>query len=234
MFKTAVHVSIDIETGNLSPDQVEFETQFLKHHPSTKDPDKQAAQVEKKASFLLDRGALTNSAPILSVALNWGGTPAVLHNFPYDGKLSEYGLLAYKFNSESDMLEGFREFMDNICSEETVIVVAGEHFDLPKLRLAMARNRIKIPESISPGSPNKIYDVLYVGGKYFLLGNKRHHDLGLDELCLRLGVKTGGKVISGSEVPNMADAGQYEEILVYNGLDAIKNTECWKVMTGNY
>ena len=46
MFKTAVHVSIDIETGNLSPDQFKFETQFLKHHPSTKDHDKQTAQIQ--------------------------------------------------------------------------------------------------------------------------------------------------------------------------------------------
>ena len=226
-------ISIDIETMNLDADEISLESKFLKGHPNTKDADKIKAQIQKKKEDLKIKGAVKDSCKISCIGLHMHGqAPVVIHTIGEQYNLLEdYGIESYFVASEQEMLEEFRAIMDNICDDETEIVVAGKYFDIPKLRLAAVRNGVKSPKSIIPMAGNRIYDVLYVGGKYFLVGNKRHNDLGLDELCERLGVETGGKVICGSEVPRMIEDGECKEVVIYNALDAVKNTECYRKMT---
>lgn len=232
IFKTLKFFSIDIETKNLNDKEVEFETQFLKHHPSTKDPAKQKLQIEEKAQKLRTRGALTNTCEIASIAFYTDSTRPIVFNTLKDIDLEEYGMKGHYYETEAEMLAAFTEFVNETCDEETVIVVANRDFDLPKIRYACIKNRIQMPEIMRPEAENRIYDVLFMGSKYFMIGNT--FSVGLDEISERLGVGTGGKAVSGKEVPGMIERGEFTEVLVYNGLDAIKTTECYLLMTGRY
>lgn len=232
MFKRINAISIDIETMNLKDKEIELESQFLKAHPNTKDPDKIKAQLAAKKEGLKVKGALQDSSEIACIGLHMHGQPpVVIHTI---GKqyslLEEYGIESYHVETEKQMMQEFQSLMNNVCDDDTELVIAGKYFDAPKLRLAAVRNQVKLPCALIPMAPNRIYDILYMGGKYFLVGNKRQHDLGLDELCKRLGVDTGGKVISGSEVPGMIENGEEKEVVVYCALDTVKNTECYRIM----
>lgn len=234
-FKKVPFISIDIETKNLTKKEIEFESQFLKAHPSTKDPEKIAAQIATKTKALSTKGALTNTCEIASIAIHSAGTgPLVIHATGFDGDLDDYNVKAFSFLTEAEMLAEFTEIFNVSCDEETVIVVAGKYFDLPKIRYACLKNRVPMAEAVKPGAPNQIYDVLFMGGKYFMVGGGSSYSLSLDELSERLGLNSGGKVISGKEVPGMIERGEFEEVIVYNALDAVKNSEAYLLMTGQY
>lgn len=233
LFKRINAVSIDIETMSLTDEQLEFESMFLKGHPSTKDEEKIKSQIEIKREELSIKGALKDSSSIACIALHMNGQPpVVIHSIGNNFNLvDEFGIETSFVSSEKEMIEEFSAIMNSICDSETEIVVAGKYFDIPKIRLAAVRNGVAIPDSLLPLASNPIYDILYIGGKYFLTGNKRHHDLGLDELCERLGVGTGGKTIKGIEIPGMIERDECKEVVIYNALDAVKNTECYRKMT---
>jgi hypothetical protein len=233
VFKMMSHISIDIETKNLTNEQVDFESKFLKAHPSTKDEAKKQAQIETKKRELSTRGALTNSCEIASIAIHSDRGRAVVFHTLDEVDLTDYNMNGCKYDTEREMLSAFSSLLDECCDDETEIVVAnGKGFDFPKIRLACVRNRVQLPEVLMPGAVNKIYDVTYIACKYFFVGNQMF--MSLDELCTRLGVRTGEKAVSGAEVPAMIERGEHTEVLVYNGLDAIKTTECYLLMTGRY
>ncbi len=234
-FKKVPFISIDIETKNLTEKEIEFESQFLKPHPSTKDPKKIKAQLEEKKANLHSKGALTNTCEIASIAIHSiGASPVVIHTMDYQKELEEYNIVSIPEKTEAEMLNSFAQIFNDDCDEETVIVVAGKYFDLPKIRYACLKNRVPMAEAVKPGAPNQIYDVLFMGGKYFMVGGGSSYSLSLDELCGRLGLDSGMKVISGKEVPGMIERGEFEEVIVYNALDAVKNSEAYLLMTGQY
>lgn len=226
--------SIDIETRNLSAKAIEFEKQFLKPHPSTKDEDKKMKQLEEKARKLKEKGAVTDSCEIASIGIHvQGEMPIVIHTFDFHEDLkADYGMEHYPCVGEKEMLRIFYELMSSACDETTELVVAGRDFDFPKIRTRNVVNGVPIPEPLVPGAQNPNYDVLFMGAKYFLV-NKRF-SVSLDELSQRLGVDTGEKAISGAEVPGMIERGEFKEVIIYNGLDAVKNTECYMKMTCRY
>jgi len=226
--------SIDIETMDLDERDIEFEAKFLKAHPNTKDPEKIEKQLEEKAKKLETKGALTDTCKIASIGIHVPGElPIVLHTFKFEEDLTAtYSIDNMACSSEKDMLLTFYQIMSISCDEETEIIVAGRDFDLPKIRLACVRNRVQIPPAIFPGAGNRVYDVLFHGAKYFLAGSR--FSVSLDELSQRLGVDTGDKAISGAEVPKMIREEEFEQVIIYNGLDAYKNTECYNMMTGRY
>jgi len=226
--KKKTFISIDIETKNLSEDDLEMEQGLVKAATNIKDPAKIKANVEKKRTALVSRGALTNSCEIGSIGIHANGeTPLVLHTFDFSSDIE--GIEHEYFSSEQEMLKGFNMFMDDVCTDETVLVVAGRDFDFPKLRLRSVMNNVPMANAMRPGAENTIYDVLFMATKYFMIGNK--FSISLDELCLRLGINSGGKAISGKEVPGMIERGEFEEVILYNAMDAVKNSECYIKMT---
>ena len=235
MFQRAFpYLSIDIETRNLTADEVEFEGQFVKAHPGTKDKEKIEAQIEKKKQNLLEKGALTNTCEIASIAIHVPGEmPIVIHTFDFNEDLTEEFFIDHMpCTNEKEMMNTFFEIVSSACDDETELVVANRDFDFPKLRMKALVNRVPIPQPFMPGAHNRIYDVLFMASKYFMIGGQ--YNISLDELCKRLGVGTGEKAIPGSEVPGMVERGEYKEVIVYNGLDALKNSECYELMTGRY
>lgn len=221
------YIVIDIETRNLTEQQIAFESQFVKHHPSTKDETKRSAQIESKKAALQDRGALTNSAEIGCIGImdDTLSAPIVLHTFNFDGKIE--CIEHQGFENEAEMLKEFCNVLNTTCDEQTHIVLANEDFDLPKLRYAAAiRNNVHIPTVLLPNSINLIYDVLYKARKYFLLGNDF---ISLDELSTHM--KIDSKVVSGKEIPDLIDKGMFAEVITYNAVDVMKTQRAYLTMT---
>lgn len=225
-------ISVDIETRNLTPEQIELASSFVKPHPSTKDETKKAAQIEAKKAALVDKGALNDASEIACIGF-WTVSevaPIVLHTFPFDKQIE--GVAHAQYATEKAMLEAYCEMMNDACDEQTEVVVANAGFDLPRLRYAAAiRNRVAIPEIIKPRSVNSIYDVLHMAGKYFLVGNGAEFGLSLDNLAKHCKIITG-KVVSGKEIPGMIDRGEYETVITYNAIDALVTGKIYQMMTG--
>lgn len=233
MFKRAEFVSIDIETKNLTLDQIEFEGGLLKPNPSTKDEEKKKQQIEVKKARLVEKGACTNSAEIACVGICFQDKePFVIHTFPGQYKID--GVIDERCSSTRSMLEYVTSILNAVCDIDTTIIVAGSGFDLPKLRLACVTNRCIMPEILLPDSPNPIYDVLYYGGKYFMVGQGKQYNISLDELLIRLGLLKDKKVVSGREIPKMIEEERFEEVVMYNGNDALMNVEAYLMMNGMY
>lgn len=231
MFKKSLWVSIDIETRSLNEEQIEFEAQFLKAHPNTKDPAKIKDQIEKKKENLLTKGACTNSAEIACIGVHTPDeAPIVLHTFDFSRELYTVDHVSYKTTSE--MLEAFSALLDELCDQETVLVVAGKKFDLPKIRLEMAKLDLKMPETLLPWSNNPVFDVLFYGGKYFMVEGDAQHNVGVDELLKRFGIRKKGKQVTGAEIPGMIERGEYEEVILYNADDALSNSLLYQKMGG--
>lgn len=228
-FKTLEYISIDIETMHLTDDQIEFESQFLTHRKGTKDPEKIKAQILKKKADLVEMGAVKDSSTIASIGIHSDTiNPHVVHHFPYHEELDHVEHTACK--NEAEMLSTLTIFLDDKCTEETVIVVAGKGFDLPKIRLSSIKNRVKFPNCMMPGN-NPVYDLLYMGGKYFMTGSSAQHNVSVSELLKRFGFDREGKIVSGGEIPIMISEGKYGEVITYNGLDALDNSLLYKAMT---
>lgn len=231
IFTKKKFIAIDIETRNLTNEQIEIATQFVKHHPSTKDEAKKAAQIEAKKAALVEKGALNDASEIACIGM-WDSSeqsPVVLHTFGYNKQIQ--GIAHSSYSTEKEMLSAFCEMMNDFCDEKTEVVVANAGFDLPRLRYASAiRNSTAYPDIIRPRGINPIFDVLHMAGKYFLVGNGAEFSLSLDDLARHLGI-ISGKVVSGKEVPNMIDAGKFEEVITYNAIDAVVTGKAYLSMT---
>lgn len=231
MYKPASYVVIDVETRNLTPEMVEFEGQFLKAHAGTKDEGKKEEQIRKKKDALLTRGALADSAEMAVIGFYIQGMqPVLLHTLDFTGQID--GVECQKFTSIYHLLPVFGEYLDVLCDETTEIVVARAGFDLPKLRFAFARHRVKMPKILAPKSNNSVFDVLHVFGRYFMVSSAAEYQVGLDEVTIRLGIEGGAKIITGADVPRMIDEGKHEEVLVYNSIDVMKTLQAYLVLTG--
>jgi len=230
MFSPLRFIAIDIETMNLNKDQIEFESQFIKHHPNTKDEAKRAMQIQAKKNDLIKKGALTNSALIGCIGIwSQGMNPLVLHIFDFAGELE--GIDHAKYEDEATMLDEFSNVINEGCDEQTVIVVANAFFDLPKLRYAAAiRNKVAIPNAIKPYSPNPVYDVLHVAGKHFMCSSSAEYNLSLDDLAKHFGF--GEKAVSGKDIPDMISRGEYKEAITYNAIDALLTGRIYQGLTG--
>lgn len=231
MYKPSPYVVIDVETRNLTPDMIEFESKFLKHHPGTKDAGKQEEQISKKKKALETRGALADSAEMAVIGFYIQGMqPILLHTLDFTGQID--GVECQKFTSIYDLLPVFAEYLDVFCDETTEIVVANAGFDLPKLRFAFAKNRVKMPKILSPKSTNSVFDVLRVFGRYFMVSSVAEYNVGLDEVTTRLCIEGGSKIMTGADVPRMIDEGNHEEVLVYNSIDVMKTLQSYLVLSG--
>lgn len=223
-------ICLDVETMHLTPEEIKFEEQWLKPAANTKDPAKRAAQVAEKALKLVEKDALTNSCSLGTIGFQdvFQPYPAVLHAFPE--KVEAPGIECFQCASQKEMLENFTSTMNLYCDENTEIVVADKYFDLPKIRLACVRHRVPIPEIFLPGAINPVFDVLQAGSRYFLINNVVK-SLSLRELCARLGIKGSGKIISGADVPDMIDRGEYQDVIIYNASDVLQTAMAYRLMT---
>ena len=180
------------------------------------------------------RSALSDAAPIICVGIQ---TP--YHSIEFNGMdTNDYdigGTHAVSCGNELDMLFAMRDWLDIHTGPDTVIVgqnVRG--FDLPKLRNAYLRNRLRLPDILVPNGLNNETQVIDTA-KLFRFYSTEHRDdfcPSLDVICSGLGIPKPKSVISGTEVPRLHSEGRYEEILIYNAIDREATTLAYLLMSG--
>lgn len=252
------YLVIDIETG-YAPDDVVSEM-IRQWEPPTniKDPEKLQARLDAYAEEAKGKSALTDSAPIISIAINGQAglnkAAYALHSMgmalPMPA-LDAMGVQVVGFDTEAAMLGALTAILDTIANPETVLV--GHNlvaFDLAKLRNRMVRSKAALPAALRPAEENQpVYDTMR-HAKWFSIEAGNSPFFSFKKLESALGLSNAGHkdIMSGAEVPaKHAEAmaakaagniQQYQElstlIVAYNWQDVIQEEKAFRMMTGRY
>ncbi|MCP3663983.1 MAG: hypothetical protein GY696_16080 [Gammaproteobacteria bacterium] len=221
------YIVLDIETGAAEGAALEMEKSLLKPASNIKDPKKIEANLAKKIKGAEEKAALLDSAPITCVG---GKTPYgifVVTSFKYgfDDELFSAGIDSCQEDNELKLLKSLAEFVDSqLYDEETVLVTFnGYHFDIPKLRLAYARNNLEVPDLFCPGRPHVDTMIRYC--KYFTVNNVIMCSIG--EVVQKLGITESGKLVSGKLFPELVKEGRGLEAVLYNVIDCLMTEQIY-------
>ncbi len=253
------YLVLDIETG-YAPDEVVSDMIKQWEPPSNiKDPEKLQARLDAYTQEAKSKSALTDSAPIISIAINGqvgiNKAAYVLHsmgvNLPMPA-LEAMGVQVVGFDTEAVMLSGLTAILDAIANPETVLV--GHNlvsFDLAKLRNRMVRSKAKLPAALRPNPDENqpVYDTMR-HAKWFSIEAGNSPFFSFKKLEAALGLSNAGhkSIMSGAEVPAKhaeamaahaaGNTQQYQElatlIVAYNWQDVVQEEKAFRLMTGRY
>ena len=182
-----------------------------------------------------ERSALLDSAPVVCIGVQTQYDTMVFNGMDSVDMRSK-GVRCLSCGNERDMLIAFRRWVEIYTNEETVIVGQNvKGFDLPKLRSAFMRQRLKLPAILAPRlgaeQTQSVVDTAYLF-KSFSIEHRDDFCPSLDTICASLGVPMPKSVVSGAEVPRMVREGRYEEVLVYNAIDVAATARAYLLMSG--
>jgi uncharacterized protein YprB with RNaseH-like and TPR domain len=134
---------------------------------------------------------------------------------------------------ERAMLLNLRQWLDHSTAPETMLCghnIRG--FDKPKLRARYVHHRLKLPQILQPGQQTETLDTatLY---KAFSIEHRQDFMVSLETVCQGLGIDLPKQVITGADVPNLHQKGEYQTILTYNCVDTIATERAYLLMTSN-
>lgn len=196
--------------------------------------DKITERQRDAAERIRSKSALLDSAPILCIGIQTQHGAVVFNGMDtiaYPIK----GVQCIACGSERDMLWAVRQWLEIYTSPETVLVGQNvRNFDLPKLRSAFTRWKLKLPAILAPriiGEQTNMVDIssLFKG---FSVEHRDDFCPSLDTICNALSVPRPKAVMSGAEVPGMHRNGRYHEILTYNAIDIGATTRAYLLMSG--
>lgn len=252
------YLVIDIETGYASDDVVSEMIKQWEPPANIKDPEKLQARLDAYAEEARAKSALTDAAPIVSIAINGqvGLSKAAyaLHSMgaalPMPA-LDAMGVQVVGFDTEATMLSALTAILDTIANPETVLVghnLVG--FDLAKLRNRMVRSKAALPAALRPAEENQpVYDTMR-HAKWFSIEAGNSPFFSFKKLEAALGLTNAGHkdIMSGAEVPakhaeamaakTAGNVQQYHDlatlIVAYNWQDVIQEEKAFRMMTGRY
>lgn len=230
----AKYIVLDIETGDAPEDAIAAAGENWKAPANVKDPAKIEARQIKAADKIRDKGALLDASPILCAVLVTDSRGLV-----FDGTGASHGVESFHTTHAKDergMLLNLRAFLDSHASPETVIVGHRvKKFDLPKLRNAYLRHKLRLPEILKPRGRNELRAEIIDTAELFHYFSMEHADnlfVSLDTVCTTLGIPRPKSVISGADVPKLHRAGRDVEILTYCAIDTAATAQAYLLMTG--
>lgn len=231
----ATWLSLDIETGDAPDLDVQAALEGWRPPANIKDPSKIAERRREAEQKITDRAALLDSSPILCVCArsNFG---ALAFNGMDDSRPEIQGWQVTGCGNEREMLCRLRVVLDEYATPETTIVGHNVRwFDLPKLRHAYIRHRLRLPEVLKPRFRDEeraeVVDTMSLF-KSFSMENRDSLFVSLDTVCTALGILRPKTIINGADVPRLHRQGKYLEILTYCAIDAEATTRAYLLMTG--
>ena len=234
----ARHVGFDIETGYADSQGVKLSQSFWKAPRNIKDKkalkkrEKQFREKTKRNSALLD------SAPIGVVSLVTERQKAIFYcvkpKRPFS-KLRGVSADLHQCADERRMMEKIGTWLDKVALPNTIVIghnIFG--FDLPKMRGAFVRHRLKLPKLINPESRYagvECYDTML---KFRHFSTERANDrfISHEEMISRLDLPRYKDKIRGEQVPEYLKRGKVAEVAMYCYLDTISTYQAFKIMTG--
>jgi len=232
----AKYLVIDIETGNAPAEAIENALNSWEPPKNYKDPAKIETKRKEEFDKILERGALLDASQILCVCLKTDRGRLALNGM--GGQLGIDGWVTYNLGNEVTLLKVLRDVLNKITNMDSVIVghnVRG--FDLPKLRNAYLRHRLKLPEllAITPRHDEgpQVVDTAQLF-KAFSMEHRNDFCPSITDMAQSLGLPLPKGIISGADVQKLHEAGRYQEILVYCAVDVATTTQAYLLMTGQH
>jgi hypothetical protein len=198
------------------------------------------AKIEERraeaAARIQEKSALLDAAPVVCIGVQTD-QEAVEFNGMDMTAFDIGGMPAVPCGDERNMLIWLRDWLDLRTGPGTVIVGQNiRNWDLPKLRNAYLRHRLRLPAIFAP----RILDsdpmpAIVDTASLFKAFSAEHRDNfcpSLDVICAGLGIPKPKSVISGADVPRLYREGRYHEILIYNAVDREATTRAYLLMTG--
>lgn len=229
------YLCLDIETGNAPDDEIEAALAAWKA-PSNWKPETVEAKRAEAEQKIREKSALLDGAPILCVSIQ-----TEHGNIVFDGMDTEDALIpdwrTVRCANERDMLRALREYFDIHCDELTTII--GQHvkgFDLPKLRHAYVRHRLKLPHILEPKlmgeMANEVVDIQFLF-KAFSTECREDKFITLTRIAQGLGIPLPKTHVSGADVPKLHEAGEHAVILAYCAIDTSVTMRAFQLMTSS-
>lgn len=190
---------------------------------SWKDADKIAARKAEALEAWRGKLALTDEAPVAMAGLMFESDTMILHGLKREsakwlGKNGKRDRVSIEgFSSESELMQAVIDVLDSRIRANTMGV--GHNifrFDLPKLRLAAARNGLVLPEALrvrlfDDEERQRLLDTMQHYTRYF--GREGQLMISASEMQRRLGlpVLLDG-VADGKDVPGLLARGKIQQV----------------------
>lgn len=217
------YMALDIETGAATIAALSNDLSRCKPNANTKDPAKRVEQVKRKQQSVIEKSALTNAAPIMCIGLKDNDSISIFTAYDFAGseKIINAGINLVIGDSEIDILHNVTNYIthEKYMGYDLIVTFNGRGFDLPKIRLAYARNGLSdyMPEVFRPNFPH--IDLMIEYCKYYSVGNKMF--CSFEDACIDLGIIETGKAFSGGLFHELVNEGKEFEATIYNGLDCL-------------
>jgi hypothetical protein len=222
-------VCLDIETGNASADAVQRALERWRPPSNVKDADKIEARRREAETKIREKSALLDAAPILCIAAKTE-TQAVLFDGMSQEPIAVPNWTALSCGSEREMLIAFRHWLDSISDEQTMLVGHGiKHFDLPKIRAAYVRHRLRLPSCLI--GEQTVTDTMALFRRFSV----EHGDdffVSLDVVASSLGIERHKTAVTGADVPRLHEESRHAEIGLYCCLDVEVTARAFLLMSG--
>ena len=230
----ARYLVIDIETGDAPEAAISAALEGWRPPANVKDPAKIADRQSDAAVKIRDRSALLDAAPLLCIGTQterggivFNGMDTIAHAMP--------SVQCMSCGTDRDMLLAFRQWLDLYTSLDTVLVGHNiKAFDLPKLRSAYTRHKLKLPTILAPRILNEALLIVDTAQLFRSYSVEHREDFcpSLSAVCTGLDIPKPKAILSGAEVPRLHREGKYAEILTYNAIDVAATARAYLLMTG--
>ncbi len=175
----------------------------------------------------LERLALLDTAPIISVALRTEVDCRVIHWLPVDDPQMA-GAALERLADQSAMLRRVRDYLDQLSGETLLIGHNVLHFDLPKLRLAMLRHGVRLPAALVYRD-QPVYDTMREWSRFTL---DERPMISLSDVLDLCGLPNHKQVAQGAMVPELYEQGEHATILTYAVADVVAEWSLFLRLTG--
>jgi len=175
----------------------------------------------------LERLALLDTAPIISLAMRTEADCRVIHWLPIDEQQIA-GAALERCADQAAMLYRVQEYLDQ-CTPETVLIGHNiRHFDLPKIRHAMLRRGVRLPQCLV-AHDQPIFDTMMEWNRYTL---DERPMISLSDVLDVCGLVNHKQIAEGAMVPELYEQGEYVTILTYAVADVVAEWSLFLRMTG--
>lgn len=231
----AKYLCLDLETDSASEEDIEAAVSAWKAPGNWKPETVEAKRVEA-GQKIREKSALLDSAPILCVSIQ-----TERENIVFDGMDTDDALIPdwrmIRCVDERHMLRAMREYFDIHCDEFTVIIGQNvKGFDLPKLRHAYVRHRLRLPRILEPklagDLANEVVDIQFLF-KAFSTECREDRYIPLTRIATGLGIPLPKAHVSGADIPRLREEGECAVILTYCAIDTATTMRAFQLMTSS-
>ena len=228
---------LDIETGHADSKSIEEEISRWTPSGNAKDETKIQAAKERFSEKTREKSALLDSSPIACISIRTDKVGVVFNGMDKKQYPMAHSQVVSSGNEKKMMID-FREWLDSSTDNKTVLIGFNIYaFDLPRIRAAFMRHRLKLPQALMPrmldDERQPIIDVMKMFLKGFTADMAGDFYISLGEVERRLGLPAYKDKISGAEIPDLIAKGEIKKVLTYCAVDTMSTLQAYMLMSSS-